>query len=137
MIKTFDNKINIVGDDLKNSINQNSKISVASSIFSIYGFESLKKELSKIKELRFIFTDPTFIKTDQSKKDSRLFEISSLNREKSISGSDFEINLKNELKGRTIAKECRKWCEEKVKFKTNKGKGAIAPMLILENDNDK
>lgn len=137
MIKTFDNKINIVGDDLKNSINHNSKISVASSIFSIYGFESLKKELSKIKELRFIFTDPTFIKTDQSKKDSRLFEISSLNREKSISGSDFEINLKNELKGRTIAKECRKWCEEKVKFKTNKGKGAIAPMLILENDNDK
>ncbi len=137
MIKTFDNKINIVGDDLKNSINQNSKISVASSIFSIYGFESLKKELSKIKELRFIFTDPTFIKTDQSKKDSRLFEISSLNREKSISGSNFEINLKNELKGRTIAKECRKWCEEKVKFKTNKGKGAIAPMLILENENDK
>ena len=68
MIKTFDNRINIVGDDLKNSIDINSKLSVASSIFSIYGFESLKKELSKIEELRFIFTDPTFIKTDQNKK---------------------------------------------------------------------
>lgn len=46
MIKTFDNRINIVGDDLKNSIDINSKLSVASSIF----------------------TDPTFIKTDQNKK---------------------------------------------------------------------
>lgn len=137
MIKTFDNRINVVGDDLKNSIGINSKLSVASSIFSIYGFESLKKELSKIEELRFIFTDPTFVKTDQNKKDSRFFEISSLNRQKSINGSDFEINLKNELKGRTIAKECRKWCEQKVRFKSNKGNGAIAPMLIVDNDIDK
>jgi len=44
MIKTFDNKINKVGDDLKKSIKKNSKISIASSIFSIYGYESLKKE---------------------------------------------------------------------------------------------
>lgn len=137
MIKTFDNRINIVGDDLKQSLNPNSKLSVAASIFSIYGFESLKKELSKVEELRFIFTDPTFIKADQSKKNSRYFEINALTREKSISGSDFEINLKNELKGRTIAKECRKWCEQKVRFKTNKGNGAIQPMLIVENDADK
>jgi SNF2 family DNA or RNA helicase len=137
MIKTFDNRINVVGDDLKNSIGINSKLSVASSIFSIYGFESLKKELSKIEELRFIFTDPTFVKTDQNRKDARFFEISSLNRQKSINGSDFEINLKNELKGRTIAKECRKWCEQKVRFKSNKGNGAIAPMLIVDNDIDK
>lgn len=137
MIKTFDNRISIVGDDLKSSISKDSKLSVAASIFSIYGFESLKKELSKVEELRFIFTDPTFIKTDQNKKDSRFFEIGSLNRQKSISGSDFEINLKNELKGRTIAKECRKWCEQKVRFKTNKGSGAIQPMLIVDNGNDK
>lgn len=137
MIKTFDNRINVVGDDLKNSIDINSKLSVASSIFSIYGFESLKKELSKIEELRFIFTDPTFIKTDQNKKNARFFEISSINRQKSINGSDFEINLKNELKGRTIAKECRKWCEQKVKFKSNRGNGAIQPMLIIDSNEDK
>lgn len=137
MIKTFDNRIDIVGDDLKQEINHNSKISVAASIFSIYGFESLKKELSKVEKLRFIFTDPTFITTDQNKKDSRFFEINSQNRQKSISGSDFEINLKNELKGRTIAKECRKWCEEKVTFKTNKGNGSIAPMLIVDNNEEK
>jgi hypothetical protein len=137
MVKTFDNKISIVGDDLKESIKSGSEISISSSIFSIYGFEALKKELSKVKELRFIFTDPTFIKTDQNKKHARFFEIASFDRQKSISGSDFEINIKNELKGRTIAKECRKWCEQKVTFKTNKGNGAIQSIFIVENDSAK
>ena len=42
-----------------------SKLSIASSIFSIYGYESLKKELNQIEELRFIFTDPVFIQEDE------------------------------------------------------------------------
>jgi len=133
MIKTFDNKVSIVGEDLKKSILPDSKLSVASSIFSIYGYQSLKKELNSISELRFIFTDPTFIKTDENKKDVKLFEINSINIQKAISGSEFEINLKNELKGRNIAKECRKWCEKKVKFKSNKGKNSIQPMLIIDS----
>lgn len=137
MITTFDNRIDIVGDDLKSSISKNSKLSVAASIFSIYGFESLKKELTGIKELRFLFTDPTFIKTDENKKNARFFEISSIEAQKAISGSSFEINLKNELKGRKIAKECRRWCEEKVVFKTNKGNGAIQPMLIVDSEEEK
>ncbi|MEA2016984.1 MAG: SNF2-related protein, partial [Campylobacterota bacterium] len=133
MIKTFDNKISLVGDDLKQSIDKNSKLSIASSIFSIYGYESLKKELNNIDELRFIFTDPTFIKTDEKKKDTKFFEINSSNRKKAISGSDFEINLKNELKGRNIAKECKAWIEKKVKFKSNKPNSSIHSMMILEN----
>ena len=136
LIKTFDNKISIVGDDLKSSIKKNSKISISASIFSIYGYESLKKELNGIDELRFIFTDPTFIKMDEGTKESKFFEINSANRKKAISGSSFEINLKNELKGKRIAKECRTWCEQKVKFKSNKGAHSIQPMLILDNSTD-
>ena len=133
MIKTFDNKINIVGDDLKASIKKGSKLSIASSIFSIYGYESLKKEFNQIEELRFIFTDPAFIKNDEGKKDSRFFEISSTATQKAISGSEFEINLKNELKGRIIAKECRKWCEQKVRFKSSKGNSSLNSMMILNS----
>ncbi|RLA76106.1 MAG: ATP-dependent helicase, partial [Epsilonproteobacteria bacterium] len=136
MIKTFDNKISIVGDDLKQSIAKHSKLSIASSIFSIYGYESLKKELNGIDELRFIFTDPTFIKTDEDKKDTKFFEIDSSNRKKAISGSAFEINLKNELKGRSIAKECKAWIENKVRFKSNKPDSMISPMMILDNTED-
>lgn len=134
MIKTFDNKINIVGDDLKNSIKANSKLSISASLFSIYGFESLKKELKNIENLRFIFTDPTFLKTDEEKKNSKYFSINSINTQKQIAGSDFEINLKNELKGRNIAKECKTWIEKKVKFKTNRGNNSIQSMLIVDEN---
>lgn len=132
MIKTFDNKINIVGDDLKKSIKKGSKLSIASSIFSIYGYELLKKEFNGIEELRFIFTDPTFIKTDEAKKNARFFAIKSSNTQRAIAGSEFEINLKNELKGRSIAKECRKWCEKKVRFKSSIGNNANHSMMILD-----
>jgi len=133
MIKNFNNKTEKVGDDLKESIEKGSKINVAAGIFSIYGFESLKKELQQIEEFRFIFTDPTFIEVDKNNREHRLFEILANNRQKSISGSDFEINLKNELKGRAIAKECRKWIEEKVTFKTNTAKGFVQPQVIIKN----
>ena len=132
LIKTFDNKINIVGDDLKTTIIKNSKISVSTSLFSIYGFESLKKELKNIENLRFIFTVPTFLKTDEEKKNSKYFSINSTNTQKAISGSSFEINLKNELKGRNIAKECKSWIKEKAKFKTNKGNNSIQSMFIVD-----
>ncbi|NOQ31847.1 MAG: hypothetical protein GQ570_12055 [Helicobacteraceae bacterium] len=134
MITTFDNKINLVGDDLKYSIKKNSKISIASSIFSIYGFECLKKELSKIDEFRFIFTEPSFIDLKSDTKDIKYFEINATNTQKAIGGSQFEINFKNELKGKSIAKECRKWCESKVKFKTNSNNSSIQPMLLVDND---
>ena len=48
MIESFNNKTDKVGDDLKKTINNGSKLDIAAGIFSIYGYESLKKELNKI-----------------------------------------------------------------------------------------
>ena len=45
IMKLIDNHIEKLGDDLKKSIKGNSKIRICASIFSMYGFESLKKEL--------------------------------------------------------------------------------------------
>lgn len=133
MIKHFNNKTSKVGDDLKTTLEKGSKISIAAAIFSIYGFESLKKELRNIEELRFVFTDPTFIELDKNKRQEKMFEILANDRKKSINGSRFEINLKNELKGKSIAKECRKWIEKKVTFKTNAKNGFIQPQFIVKN----
>ena len=134
MIKSFNNKTDKVGDDFKKAISNGSKIDIAAGIFSIYGYESLKKELNKIDRLRFIFTDPTFIELDKSKREHRQFHINSNDRKKAISGSSFEINLKNELKGKAIAEECKKWIEQKVEFKTNAGNKYIQPHLNLESN---
>lgn len=112
-MKVIDNRFNKLGDDLKDTIKLNSKIQVCASIFSMYGFESLKKELSKTESFKFIFTDPTFVKTVSNNKEQRQFEIELSNREKSVNGTDFEVRLKNELSGKAIAKECAAWIENK------------------------
>lgn len=111
MIQSFNNKTDKVGDDFKENICKESKLQVAAGIFSIYGFEALKAELKKIESLNFIFTDPTFIELDKKNREQRQFHLNSNTRQKSIGGSEFEINLKNELKGKAIAKECKKWIE--------------------------
>ena len=48
MIQSFNNKTEKVGDDFKKEIKKDSKIDIAAGIFSIYGYEVLKKELKKI-----------------------------------------------------------------------------------------
>ena len=137
MLKNFNNKTEKAGDELKKDIKTGSKINVAAAIFSIYGYESLKSELKNIEELRFIFTDPIFVEMEKANREQRFFEIHANDRKKAISGSDFEINLKNELKGRAIAKECKKWIESKVTLKTNTSKRYIQPQLIVDNGSEK
>lgn len=137
MLKNFNNKTEKVGDELKKDLKTGSKVNVAAAIFSIYGYESLKAELNDVDSLRFIFTDPTFVEMDKMNREQRLFEIHANSRKKAVSGSDFEINLKNELKGRAIAKECKKWIEKKVTIKTNTSKRYIQPQILVDNDDVK
>lgn len=134
MIKGFDNRTEKVGDDLKVSVKKGSRLNIAAGIFSIYGYECLKNELSKIDNLRFIFTDPTFIENDKNKREHKQFQINSILRQKALSGTQFEINLKNELKGKSIAKECKKWIEKKVEFRSNIGRKYIQPHLNLSDN---
>lgn len=108
-----------LGDDLKETIGKNAKLSIAASSFSIYAFEALKKELRHIDELRFVFTSPTFIE-ENFKKEVPKFFIPHLYKEAELCGGDFELRLKNQLNQRAIAKECSKWVKEKVTFKSNK-----------------
>lgn len=136
MQQLFNNKTLIVWDDLKNNIKKGSRLQVAAAIFSIYWYESLKKELNSIDSLNFIFTDPTFIETDKNSREQRMFEINANKRKQAISWSDFEINLKNEMKGRAIAKECKQWIENKVQFKTNTSNRFIQPQIIVNNKSE-
>lgn len=133
-MKTFNNKTQRVWDDLKKAITNKSTLHIAAAIFSIYGFDSLRKELSNIEELNFIFTDWAFIKNSNDKKQKRIFEIKSDSIKKAISGTEFEINLKNEMKWRSIAKECKKWIEKKVKFKSNTSQRFIQPQFIISSE---
>lgn len=134
-MKIIDNKVNKLGDDLKKTITKNSKIRICASIFSMYGYEALKRELSNINEFKFIFTDPTFVEKSTSKKENRVFEINTKLREKSIGGSVFEVKLKNELNSKKIAQECVDWIKTKAKFKSNINGQAIQRFIYIKNGN--
>jgi SNF2 family DNA or RNA helicase len=135
-MEIINNVEKFLGDDLKNTLKKNSKVSIAASCFSIYAYESLKKELEQINELRFIFNSPTFIK-DKIEKEKREFYIPKLNRERSLYGTEFEIKLKNELTQKAIAKECSNWIKEKVTFKSNKTNAFLQGFINIENDDIK
>lgn len=118
-MELIDNKNKTLRDDLSVEIKHGSKLSIAAACFSIYAFQELKKELSGVDELRFIFTSPTFI-TEKAPKEKREFYIPRLNRERSLYGTEFEVKLRNELTQKAIAKECAEWIRKKAVFKSNK-----------------
>ncbi|TQS76994.1 MAG: helicase [Candidatus Methanarcanum hacksteinii] len=129
--KILDNKMQgKVYEELQNSIHSGSKISVVSGYFTIYAYASLKKELNKIDSMRFLFTEPTFV--NEHSVVSREFQI---DHEKSISGNDYEIKLRNEMRQSAIAKECADWIRKKVEIKSLKIPNAAQPRIIhVKND---
>jgi len=138
-MKIIDNISASFGDDLKASLAPKAKLKIAASCFSIYAYEALKSELSKIDELQFIFTSPAFIPNqaaDKMKKERREFFIPKLKRENSLYGSEFEIQLRNKLTQRAIAKECTDWIRDKATFRSNKTKAPMQGFLSLVNQNE-
>lgn len=118
MPKLIDNITTRVRDDLAETITKKSRLRIAAACFSIYAYEELKKSLSGIEDLQFIFTSPTFT-TDKAEKSKREFYIPRLTREQSLYGTEFEVRLRNELTQRAIAKECANWIRRKATFKSN------------------
>ncbi len=127
----FDNKTRKVGEDLAKSIAKDARLRISANAFSIYGFESLKKQLKQVDSFQFIYSTPTFLKDAKEQKQKRQFSIQ-FPAERAVAGTEFEINLKNELKGRAVAKETQRWIEQKARFKTNTSSRYIQPQTIIE-----
>ena len=131
-MELINNTTKTLKDDLSSEIKQGSKVSIAAACFSIYAFQELKKQLSQIDELRFIFTSPTFV-TEKADKERREFYIPRLNRERSLYGTEFEIKLRNELTQKAIARECAEWIKRKVTFKSNVSDKSIQGQIVVDD----
>ncbi|WP_213575677.1 helicase-related protein [Rhodococcus sp. USK13] len=134
-MRLINNVSDLFGDDLKTEIMPASKVRIAASTFSIFAFESLRKELDQISELQFIFTSPSFVTakvTDKLSKERREFYIPTGHAESSLYGSEFEIRLRNKLTQRAIAKECADWVRRKVTFRSNATSNPMQPLAAVD-----
>ncbi|ABM59209.1 SNF2-related protein [Verminephrobacter eiseniae] len=135
-MELIDNITHLLGDDLKRTLQPGARLKIAASCFSMYAFEALKAELEKIDELRFIFTAPTFVAnqvTDKIRKERKEFHIPKLDRERSLHGSEFEIQLRNQLNQRAIAKECADWIRRKASFKSNRHQAPMQQFACVQS----
>lgn len=135
-MKIIDNTSQLLGDDLKDTMSRGSRLKIAASCFSIYAFEALKAELSKVDSLQFIFTSPTFVPTevtDRLRKERREFFIPKAHRESGLYGTEFEIQLRNKLTQRAVARECAAWIRKKAKFKSNTSKAPMQQFMHIDS----
>lgn len=127
-MRIVDNTTTLLGDDMKRELAGASKCRIAAACFSIYAFDALKSELGRLKEFEFIFTSSTFIPNgavDRIKKERREFFIPLARPEGALSGSEFEIQLRNKMTQRAVARECAEWIRKRARFKSN---ATAAPM---------
>lgn len=135
-MKLIDNINSLLGDELKNSLLPGAKLKIAASCFSIYAYEALKQQLEQVDELEFIFTAPTFVEeeaVDKLKKEKREFHIPDEGKERAFFGSEFEIQLKNKLTQKAIARECADWIRHKAKFRSNLTSAPMQQFAIVES----
>ncbi|WDP92369.1 MAG: DEAD/DEAH box helicase family protein [Desulfobacter sp.] len=94
----IDNKsFGTVISKLKGDLSSGCSISVLSSLFSLYAFAELKKELSKVGKFKLLVPTP---------KDSKTFIAN-------LPGSHLDRRLRNRLDINRIARECSEWLQKK------------------------
>jgi ERCC4-related helicase len=101
----LDNKKNgKVGDTLRDNLQSGSSLAIIAGLFSIYGFDVLKKELNRVDQVRLLFSKIQNVPGDN-------LPLPGLN------GDAFERRFKNQLNQHQIAKECADWLTKKAEIK--------------------
>ena len=99
-----------VGDFLKQAITKDSDVSIVSAYFTIYAYHHLKSNLDSINHLKFLFGEPTFIKSmDPDKTNLRDFK---------IEDDKIVIPIESRLTQKSVAKECSEWIKTKTEIRS-------------------
>ena len=120
-MKLLDNKKHgKVGDVVRDNLLEGSKVSMISATFSIFAFSELRKELSKINELRLILTS--------AESDAKPFI--------NLLGGEFERRYRNRLDSKKIAQECSSWIKKKANIQSLLVPNSLGSNLTHIENND-
>ena len=113
-----------VGEFLRNHVKDGSKLSFVSAYFTIYAYHKLKNELDSVDKLRFLFGEPSFVRSlDPEKTEKKSFDI-----------EDAKLQLANRLEQKQVAKECAAWIQQKVDVRSVKRPGFLhGKMYHIDN----
>jgi len=99
-----------VGGFLKETVTKNSELSFVSAYFTIYAYHQLKKNFDEIKNLRFLFGQPAFVKSlDPEKNNVREFRIEE---------DGLTISPEKRLEQKSAARECADWIRNKAEIRS-------------------
>ncbi len=114
-----------LGEYLRDKIKDDATLSFVSAYFTIYAYEKLQDQLNNISSLRFLFGEPTFVKTiDPAKQTYRSYKI-----------EDENIILDTVLAQKKIASDCVEWIKEKVEIKSIAKRNFLHGKLYHLNNN--
>lgn len=127
-----------LGDALGRALDRNAKMSVIASYFTIFAYGRMRENLQDVEELRFIFSEPTFVKRMADTKEPKEFELLQHKREQGLGGVDLELTLRNNLNQRALAHECAEWIRWHAQFKSAKSSNRIqtGSLYCVENGTD-
>ena len=103
-----------VGDELRKHLATGSKLAVISGLFSIYGFESLKKELRNIDSLRLLLSQNPMNSDEMNAGFT------------SLAGDPFELRFKNQLNQVQVAGECAQWLSTNAEVRSATNPAALS-----------
>ena len=97
-----------VGDALAEGIQTNARLSVLSSLFSIYGYSVLKQQLAQADALRLLIPLNNTIVASGTDQPFRMA---------GLAGSEADRRFRNSLNLAKIARECAQWLQQKAEIR--------------------
>ena len=106
-----------VGGFLRDAITSESELAIVSAYFTIHAYSQLKKNFDNIAHLKFLFGEPTFIKSinpDSSDNNNK----KNNTRAYKFEDDNLQISPESQLSQKKIAKECAAWLNEKAEIRS-------------------
>lgn len=120
---------------LRSDLQGAGKLRVASALFSVFAFDTLREELASLNEVQVLLTTPVFA---EKQKDAGVQQVARKALADvtlaSIGGSELELHLKNSLMLQKVARECASWVADRgVRFKSLRGGSQVQPMVVVDS----